>query len=45
MVKKFEESLNFYTDIVGLNVDRSLNPAPGVQIAFLGIEDSIYWKY
>lgn len=36
MVKNLEESLNFYQNIVGLNVVRRFKAAPGVEIAFLG---------
>jgi len=36
MVKSLEESLKFYTEIVGLNVGRRFNAGPGVEIAFLG---------
>jgi lactoylglutathione lyase len=35
-VKDMEKSMAFYRDVVGLNVDRTMNPAPGMQIAFLG---------
>ena len=36
MVKNLEEALKFYTEIVGLNVDRRFKAGPGVEIAFLG---------
>ncbi|MBZ9688209.1 VOC family protein [Clostridium estertheticum] len=36
MVRNLEESLMFYTEIVGLNVSRRFNAGPGVEIAFLG---------
>lgn len=36
MVRNLEESLKFYTDIVGLKLDRTLNAGPGVHISFLG---------
>jgi lactoylglutathione lyase len=36
MVKNLEESLKFYRDLVGLNVNRRFNAGPGVEIAFLG---------
>ncbi|MDW8802598.1 VOC family protein [Clostridium sp. A1-XYC3] len=36
MVKNLEESLRFYRDIVGLNVDRRFNAGPGIEIVFLG---------
>lgn len=35
-VKDMESSMAFYTDIVGLTVDRILKPTPAMQIAFLG---------
>lgn len=36
MVRNLEESLKFYTEVVGLKVDKSFNAGPGVEIAFLG---------
>lgn len=35
-VKKLEESLRFYQEIVGLNLVEKFNAGPGVEIAFLG---------
>jgi len=35
-VKDFEKSLEFYTGVVGLTVDRTMNPGPKMKIAFLG---------
>jgi lactoylglutathione lyase len=35
-VRNMKESLNFYTDIIGLEVLRSLTPVPGTEITFLG---------
>lgn len=35
-VKDMEQSLSFYRDIVGLPVNRKLNPKPGMEIVFLG---------
>lgn len=35
-VKNLEESLKFYNEIIGLNVNRRFNAGPGVEIAFLG---------
>ena len=35
-VKNLEESLKFYNEILGLNVNRRFNAGPGVEIAFLG---------
>lgn len=36
MVEDMERSLKFYTEIVGLKVDRRFNAGPNVEIAFLG---------
>lgn len=36
MVKNMEESLKFYQEIVGLEVDRRFKAGPGTEIAFLG---------
>lgn len=35
-VKNLEESLEFYRDIVGLNVTKRFNAGPGKEIVFLG---------
>ncbi len=35
-VKNFEESLKFYTEILGLKVKRRFQGGPGTEIAFLG---------
>lgn len=35
-VHDLEESLTFYTDIVGLTIERRFASSPGVEIAFLG---------
>jgi len=35
-VKDFEKSLEFYTKVVGLSVDRMMDPNPKMRIAFLG---------
>ena len=35
-VKDFEKSLEFYTRVVGLPVDRMMNPNPKMKIVFLG---------
>lgn len=35
-VKDMEESLKFYQEIVGLEIDHRFNAGPGVEIAFLG---------
>lgn len=36
MVKNMEESLKFYQEIVGLNIDRRFQAGPGMEIVFLG---------
>lgn len=36
MVSNLEESLKFYTEIIGLRIDRRFNASPKVEIAFLG---------
>ena len=35
-VKDMEQSLSFYQEIIGLDIDRRLNPMPGTEIVFLG---------
>ena len=35
-VKNMEESIKFYQDIVGLKINRRMNPMPGTEISFLG---------
>jgi lactoylglutathione lyase len=35
-VKNLEESLKFYEEIIGLNVNKRFNAGPGREIAFLG---------
>ena len=35
-VKDMDKSLAFYRDVVGLTVDRTMKPGPGMQIAFMG---------
>ncbi|MDR3596338.1 VOC family protein [Clostridium sp.] len=35
-VKNLEESLKFYEEIVGINVNKRFNAGPGREIAFLG---------
>jgi lactoylglutathione lyase len=35
-VKNLDESIKFYSEIIGLNVNKRFNAAPGVEIAFLG---------
>jgi lactoylglutathione lyase len=34
-VKDMEESLRFYREVVGLELDRSMKPNPGMELAFL----------
>jgi lactoylglutathione lyase len=36
MVNNMDESLKFYQEIVGLNIDRRFQAGPGIEIAFLG---------
>jgi len=36
MVKDMEESLQFYQELVGLNVNKRFEAGPGMEIAFLG---------
>ena len=40
MVKNMEESLKFYQEIVKLTLNRRFNAGPGVDIAFLGDEET-----
>ena len=35
-VRDFDKSLEFYTKVVGLPVDRAMTPSPKMKIAFLG---------
>lgn len=35
-VKNMDESLNFYQEVVGLEVDKRFNAGPGTEITFLG---------
>lgn len=35
-VKELEESIRFYTDVIGLEVVSKFNAGPGMEIAFLG---------
>lgn len=35
-VENMEDSLRFYQEIVGLNLERRFNAGPGMEIAFLG---------
>lgn len=36
LVKNMEESLKFYTEVIGLEVASRYNAMPGVELAFLG---------
>ena len=36
-VKDMEESIRFYQDIVGLKINRRMNPGPKTEIVFLGL--------
>lgn len=40
MVKDMEESLKFYQEIVGLEIDRRFMAAPEIEIVFLGQGDT-----
>jgi len=35
-VKDMEESLRFYREVVGLELERAMKPNPGLELAFLG---------
>lgn len=35
-VKNLEESIEFYNEVIGLNVNQIFNAGPGMKIAFLG---------
>lgn len=37
VVKDLEESIKFYTEVVGLQINRRFPAGPGVEIAFLGV--------
>ncbi len=39
MVKKMEESLSFYTDVLGLEIASRFNALPGLELAFLNAGD------
>jgi lactoylglutathione lyase len=39
-VRNLEESIKFYQDIIGLNVVRKFSTIPGVDIAFLGDQET-----
>ncbi len=36
LVKNLEESLKFYTEVIGLEIASRFSPVPGTEIAFLG---------
>lgn len=40
LVKNMEETLKFYQDIVGLKLDRRFKAGEGVEICFLGEDDT-----
>lgn len=40
IVKDLEESIEFYTEIVGLHLNRKIQAGPGVEIAFLGVGET-----
>ena len=35
-VKDMDKSISFYKDIIGLKINRKMNPMPGTELAFLG---------
>jgi lactoylglutathione lyase len=39
-VKNMEESLRFYQDVLGLQLNRRTNPSPEMELAFLGSGDT-----
>ena len=39
-VKEMKRSLEFYTDVTGLGVNRQIEPMPGTEIVFLGDGES-----
>ena len=39
-VKDMEASLRFYQEIVGLTIDRRFQAGPGVEITFLGNDET-----
>ncbi len=39
-VRNMEESLEFYQEVVGLKLVKQFNSAPGMEIAFLGQDDT-----
>ncbi|NLT14525.1 MAG: VOC family protein [Clostridiales bacterium] len=41
LVRNMEESLKFYTEIIGLEISARDNPMPGLEIAFLGSGDTL----
>jgi lactoylglutathione lyase len=41
LVKNMEESLAFYTEIIGLEISTRFNAMPGLEIAFLGSGDTL----
>lgn len=40
LVKDMEETLKFYQEVVGLKLDRRFSPTPGMEICFLGEDDT-----
>jgi len=37
-VRNMQESLSFYTELVGLQIHRRLSPMPGFELVFLGFD-------
>ena len=40
LVKDMEETLKFYQEVVGLKIDRRFNAGPGMEICFLGEDET-----
>lgn len=40
LVKDMEETLKFYQEVVGLKIDRRFKPGHGMEICFLGEDDT-----
>ena len=40
LAKDMEETLKFYQEVVGLKIDRRFNAGPGMEICFLGEDDT-----
>lgn len=40
-VKSMEESLSFFKDVMDFNLDRRMNPSPGVELCFISNKDQM----